>query len=116
MAQHLVIDGLLYPLVYETFDTEGQATGGTVVSLLCEFMTIWYPDHQRWVDAIIKTTAKESDDNKALLSKWFGAWRDATAEALRPLSAHVLDGRGDEAVDAVTEALNVRAAKLGLTV
>ncbi len=116
VAQNLVIDGLVYPLVYESFDAEGQKHGGAAISMLSEFMSEWFADHSRWADAVIKTAAKESDANKDRLSAWFAAWRDKAAASLRPLSAYVLEDGGDAAVDAALETLNARAAKLGLSV
>lgn len=115
VAQNLVIDGLIYPLVYDKFDAAGQANGGAAISMLTEFMTEWFAEHSRWTDAVIKVAAKESEANSEKLSAWFAKWRDRAAEAVRPLAAHVLGADGDAAVDEVLETLNARAAKLGLT-
>jgi phenol hydroxylase P1 protein len=114
VAQNLVIDGLIYPLVYEAFDAEGQKHGGAAISMLTEFMSEWFADHSRWADAVIKVAAKESEANAAKLSEWYAQWRDEAAAALRPLAAHVLGDGGDAAVDGVVETLDARAAKLGL--
>ncbi len=116
VAQNLVIDGLVYPLVYETFDAEGQKHGGAAISMLSEFMSEWFADHGRWTNAVVKTAASESPANQAKLSEWFVAWRDQVAEALRPLATYVLGDEGDAAVDAAVETLNARARKLELTV
>ncbi|MGB0747537.1 MAG: aromatic/alkene monooxygenase hydroxylase subunit beta [Magnetospiraceae bacterium] len=115
VAQNLVIDGLLYPLVYEIFDAEGQKHGGAAISMLSEFMSEWFADHSRWVDAVIKRAASESPENAKHLGEWYAAWRDKTAEALRPLATHVLNGSGNSAVDSVLATLDARAAKLGIT-
>lgn len=115
VAQNLVIDGLIYPLVYDKFDVAGQKHGGAAISMLTEFMTEWFSEHSRWTDAVIKVAAKESEANAEKLTGWFAKWRDSAAEASRPLAAHVLGADGDVAVDQVLETLNARAAKLGLT-
>lgn len=115
VAQFLVIDGLIYPLVYEVFDTEGQKYGGASVSMVTEFMSEWFADNSRWADAVIKTAAAESPENAAKLSDWFTAWRDRAAEAAAPLADHVL-GVGNDAVSHCVTKLNERAKKLGLSV
>lgn len=114
VAQNLVIDGLIYPLVYDSFDAAGQSKGGAAISMVTEFMSEWFADNSRWTDAVIKVAAAESDANKAKLSAWFTKWREQTQHALRPLATHVLGGAGHAAVDQAVEALNARAAKLGL--
>lgn len=115
VAQFLVIDGLIYPLVYETFDAEGQKHGAAAVSMVTEFMSEWFADHSRWADAVIKVAAAESPENAARLSDWFATWRDQAVPAIRPLADFVL-GDGAAAMDDVTAKLNARAAKLGLSV
>lgn len=116
VAQNLVIDGLVYPLVYERFDAEGQKHGGAAISMLTEFMSEWFAEHARWVDAVVKVAAAESAQNKALISGWFATWRDQAGAALKPLSGRVLGGAGDGAVNDVIANLNTRAQKLGLDV
>lgn len=117
VAQHLAIDGVLYPLVYGKFDVAGQRYGGTPVSMLTEFMGDWFAEHCRWVDAVIKTAVAESADNKTLLTEWFIAWRDRAALAFAPLAARVLGAEaGKTAVDDTAAALTARAKALGLSV
>ena len=84
--------------------------------MLTEFMNDWFTEHSRWVDAVIKTAAAESADNKALISGWAVTWRDRIAPALAPLAQRALGNRSDDALAAIVAALNTRAAKLGLSV
>lgn len=115
VAQNLCLDGLIYPLVYTKFEEEGRAKGGTAVTMLTEFMTDWFAEHSRWVDSVIKTTAAESPENKALLSGWFSAWGRAASEALTPLAIRVLGAeKGPAAVEACVATLKKRATALGL--
>jgi phenol hydroxylase P1 protein len=114
LAQFLVMDGLVYPLVYDHFDRAGQKQGAAAVSMLCEFMVDWQAEHNRWVDAVVKVAAAESDENRALLSGWYVKWRGIMSEALQPLAAMVLEEGGEPALSEVLEQLNTRAAKLGL--
>jgi phenol hydroxylase P1 protein len=115
VAQNLCIDGLVYPLVYALFDTEGQAHGASGLSMLTEFMVDWFAEHSRWVDSVIKTTAAESADNKALISGWLAKWASAAASALLPLAIRTLGkDKGVAAIDTVTAGLKKRALSLGL--
>lgn len=115
VGQHLAIDGMLYPLVYGRFDVAGQRQGGTALSMLTEFMSDWSAEHGRWVDAVVRTAAAESDGNRALLTGWFTAWRDRAAEAFVPLAERVLGPEaGSAAVEETAAALTARARALGL--
>ncbi len=114
VAQFLALDGVLHPLLFQAFDAAGQARGATAVSMLSEFPQAWYADNARWVDAVIKPAAAESDANRQLLSEWFGTWSRRAAEAAAPLAERVLGADGANAAQEVLAALNQRAAGLGL--
>ncbi len=117
LAQDLAMDGILHPLVFGRLDAEGRSKhNGVALSMLCEFMNDWYADNARWVDAVIKTAAAESDDNTRLLSAWFVDWMGRAADAARPLAEHVLGPAGAGAVEEVAARLKTRAAGLGLAV
>lgn len=115
VAQLLAMDGIAHPLVFQAFDAAGRSRGGAALSLLTEFGREWYDDNARWVDAVVKAAAAESDDNRALLSGWFRTWAARAAHALRPVSALAL-GAADGAAEIarIADALNARAKKLGL--
>lgn len=117
LAQNLAIDGILYPLVYGRFDAAGQALGGSAVSMLTEFMNEWFAEHSRWVDAVIKTAAAETPENRALLTGWFATWASRAAGAFAPLADHVLGAEeGTRALAEVVGGLQARAKTLGLAV
>jgi phenol/toluene 2-monooxygenase (NADH) P1/A1 len=114
IAQNLVYDGLLYPMVYGRFGGELSQAGGSVVAMLTEFMGSWYAESVKWVDAFVKTAAAESPENKHLLSGWT---RDATAratQALAPLSQFMYFEDAQAALDEAHAALQARVAKIGL--
>lgn len=86
LAQNLVLDGLLYPLVYAHVVDERLALGGGAqVAMLTQFMSEWSVETRRWVDAIIATAAKESAHNREVLAAWFGQWAPRAKDALEPL-------------------------------
>lgn len=115
VAQNVVLDGLLYPLVYETvIDGVLSARGGTAVAMLTRFMTDWFGETRKWVDATVKTAAAESADNKALLEKWIARWRDRTAGALVPVARIALQEEADAVLAEVVQQFNARLAKAGV--
>lgn len=117
VAQNLVIDGLTHPLVYGRFDAAGRAKGAAGVTMLCEFMSEWFPEHSRWADAMVKIAAAESADNKAHLSGWCAAWTQRVAAAFTPLAVKVLgEEAGAAAIADGVKILQTRAAALGLAV
>ena len=52
IAQNVVLDGLMYPLVYQRFSDELSQQGASVVAMLTEFMDTWFAEHGKWVDAV----------------------------------------------------------------
>jgi len=119
VAQNLVLDGLLYPLVYERLvDDVMSARGGSCVAMLTQFMSDWAVETRKWVDATIKTLAAEpataDADNAAVLRGWIDRWLPRAAEALAPVVAIVLGEQAAEAVDEQRTALLARTAKAGL--
>ncbi|WP_119157410.1 aromatic/alkene monooxygenase hydroxylase subunit beta [Caldimonas tepidiphila] len=115
VAQNLVIDGLLYPLVYGRFVDEHVALrGGTAVAMLTSFMPEWHDETARWVDAVVKTAAAESEANRALLNGWVRQWTARAVEALAPVAHLALGKPGAELLNEGVEALAARARKAGL--
>lgn len=117
VAQNVALDGLLYPLVYETIiDDVLSSRGGTPVAMLTQFMTDWHAEVKKWVDATMKTAAAESAENKAILGQWTTAWRDRAAAALVPVARIALGERTDELTAEVVQQFNARMAKAGVPV
>lgn len=115
VAQDLVIDGLVYPLVYQRFCAELSKSGGAVLAMLTEFMDTWYGESQRWVDAFVKTAAAESPANRERLAGWAAHWQQRATEALVPLVGLMELPGGAAALDQADQALRTRIAKLGLS-
>lgn len=116
VAQMVALDGLLYPLVYETIIDDVLASqGGTPIAMLTQFMTDWYAETRKWVDATVKTAAAESPENKALLEKWIAHWRDRAASALMPVAQIALGAQADALTSELVGQFNARLAKAGVT-
>lgn len=112
LAQNLVSDGLVYPLLFHKFDEQLSANGAGQVGMLTEFMRLWFAESQRWVDALCKTVINQSAENKALVEGWVDRWSQCAEAALRPLAAM---GPGAAALDSVCGEFAVRLKKIGLT-
>ena len=114
VAQNLVADGLLYPLVFKHFVARIDVESGPSLGLLTEFMSTWHDETTRWVDATLKTIAAESADNAGRLGDWTSIWQDRANEALAPLAAELLGPDADGTLAEVDEALSARISKLGV--
>lgn len=115
VAQNLVFDGLLYPLIYRHTVDELSPRTGNALAMLTEFMNDWYAETARWVDATVKTAAQESPANAERLGQWVAAWRDEVQRALVPLAALALgEEQGAAALAAVRSEFDTRIARLGI--
>lgn len=114
VAQNFVLDGVLYPLVYDHFDTALTVQAGPTVSMLVRFQSDWFAETSKWVDATLKTAAGESASNAALLGEWVRTWRDRAVEALGPVAELALGTDGATALADVRSTLDARAAKCGV--
>lgn len=112
LAQNLVSDGLLYPLLFIKFDEHLSRQGAGQVGMLTEFMRLWFAESQRWVDAMVKVVAAESAENRALIEGWVEHWATRALEALAPLAEL---GPGAGALDEVASEFAARLKKIGLT-
>jgi phenol hydroxylase P1 protein len=84
--------------------------------MLTRFQVEWFDDAKKWVDAVIKTAAAESAENKELLSRWYTDWRARALDALRPAAALALGDGAAAALERVAAALDGRMSKAGLAV
>lgn len=115
VAQNLVMDGLVYPLVFDRLEKEIARQGGAAYAMLTEFPVEWFGETRRWVDKVISVACVESDENRALVSEWYGKWRDAADKALAPYAEALLPNGADALAELVGE-LQARAEKSGIKV
>lgn len=117
IAQNVALDGLLYPLVYgEIVDGKLSADGGSSIALLTQFMNDWFDETRKWIDSVLKVTAAESAENRAVLAEWLDTWTARAVEAVSPIA--VLGLGADQAKVAMEERqedLRARLAKVGIT-
>jgi phenol hydroxylase P1 protein len=89
--------------------------GGTSVAMMSAFMPEWHAESSRWVDAVLKIAAAESEANRALIAGWVQAWSDRAQAALMPVAAMALDAGAQGAIDDARTSLNARCKKAGIT-
>ena len=116
VAQNLVLDGLLQPLVFQHYERRISTEHGPALSLVTEFMTHWFDETARWVDATIKTAVAESPANAELLHGWTTHWREAVQQALQPYAAEIFGADAGAMLALVNTAFETRVGKLGLSV
>ncbi len=115
VAQNLALDAQLYPLVYGAFvDDHLALQGGTAVAMLTAFMPEWHDESARWVDAVVKTAAAESETNRTLIAGWARAWADRAQAALAPVAELALGSAGQAALADARANLESRLKKTGL--
>ncbi len=115
VAQNLALDGLLYPLVYGSFvDDHLAQRGGAAVAMLTAFMPEWHDESARWVDAVVKAAAAESEANRLQLSAWAQAWTERAQAALAPVARLALGEAGGAALDDAAARLSERCRKAGV--
>ncbi|MCE1240072.1 MAG: aromatic/alkene monooxygenase hydroxylase subunit beta [Azonexaceae bacterium] len=116
VAQNLVLEGLLNPMLYDHLDADFSARGGTAISMMTRFMAEWSTETAKWIDAQIKAAAAESPENRNVLSAWVRQYRAATLEALAPIAGRAFGEHADETLAELSAEFNNRCSKLGLSV
>jgi phenol/toluene 2-monooxygenase (NADH) P1/A1 len=117
VAQNFALDGLLYPLIYGSFvDDHIALQGGTAVAMLTAFMPEWHEESARWVDAVLKTAAAESEANRLQISRWAQAWTGRAQAALAPIAHLALGDVGQQALADARDALAERCRKAGIAI
>lgn len=114
VAQNVALDGVLYPLVYgDMVDGAWAAEGGSTIALATQFMSDWFDETRKWVDAVVKTAAAESAANREVLTGWIGHWSSRAMDALRPVARLGLGDKADAAMEDRRVDLAARLAKTG---
>lgn len=116
VAQNVVMDGLLYPLVYERLIAQLAAQGGSPLLMLTQFMSEWYEETVRWTNQLMKVTAAESPANAQLLTDWTAQWLARAEQAVLPIAGLAFGAGAAGQVAAVKQDLLARLAKQGIKV
>lgn len=112
VVQNLVFDGYIYPLVKHIIDRDLVAHGASAISLLTAFMNEWFDETQPWVNSVIKTTAAESEENRAQILQWIEKWQ-VQAQAVA-ISLLTLVDADESDIALIDEVFAKRLSKIGL--
>lgn len=117
VAQNAALDGLLYPLIYERIvDQFLSKRGASAVAMLTQFMSDWFDETRKWVDAVLRTAAAESDHNRQVLQEWTQKWSNRAAAVMLPVVGLALGADADEALSEQMESLKARMKKNGIEI
>jgi phenol/toluene 2-monooxygenase (NADH) P1/A1 len=117
VAQNAALDGLLYPLIYSHIvDDFLSQRGASAVSMLTQFMHDWFEETRKWVDAVLRTIAAESDHNRETVQLWLTQWGQRAQEALLPVVTLALGAQAGEALEEEVAAFSARLKKIGITI
>lgn len=114
VAQNFVLEGLLFPLIYDQLSANLNAAYGPVISMLTRFQREWYAENIKWVDSVLKIAAAEKPENKDVLTQWIRSWLERATVALSPLAANAFGDEGASVLQDVTQKLKARSAKIGI--
>lgn len=116
VAQNIVMDGFVYPLLFKHLVDDIASHSGPAVAMMTEFQNDWYAETIRWTNALIKVTASESEDNAKLLSTWIQNWMGIVDNAMKPIAESAFAGSGLDKLEMVKQELLSRITKLGIEV
>lgn len=115
VAQNLVLDGLIYPLIYgEIVDKRWSSEGGSALAMMTSFMSEWSKETKRWVDSCAKIAAGENDENKTLINQWLNHWVKEAKHALLPIIEIADEKEAEALLDGVLVDFEARIKKVGL--
>ena len=115
VAQNLALDGLLYPLIYLDFvDDHLAVQGGTAVAMLTTFIPEWHDESAKWIDAVVKVAAAESQANRDLIAGWANVWADRAQASMAPVAELALGNAGSAALARARATLDARIKKAGI--
>ena len=112
VAQNLVFDGYLYPLIKYLIDRDLVANGASAISMLTSFMNEWFEETQPWVNSVIKTTVLESDENRQQIMQWIEKWQSQVRVAAISILNSVDAEQSD--LELIEELFAKRLSKIGL--
>lgn len=93
-------DRVVYPLLFEYLEGIAFDQGVGFFSMVAPFLRSWYAEHHKWIAALEKAWADDSEhgeENLAALSDIARTWSPAVHESLRALAGRIdalLGGRG----------------------
>ncbi|MFC2995938.1 aromatic/alkene monooxygenase hydroxylase subunit beta [Acinetobacter sichuanensis] len=112
VAQNFVLDGFIFPYVKYVIHNKFVPNGANTIVMLTAFLNEWFDDTSNWINAVLKTTAAESENNKTQLIEWIEKYRPQAFEAITQLNEAL--GFEDQIIDFVKDQFQTRLEKLKL--
>jgi len=113
LLQNLLIDGAVHPLIFNKFDHAVVQHGGAAFSMMNEFAVEWFAESSRWVDAVLKRAAQESNANKMAFESWLTQWTPQVESAVSPLAQAAFGQDRESVLAEVHDIQSTRIGKLG---
>jgi phenol hydroxylase P1 protein len=113
VALNFVFDGIVRRIVVDDLrnSLKKEATG---VVMVTEMLADLQNDQARWIDAVIKVAAAESEANKTLLHGFYETWQKRAVDAATPLAAKLFGNEAPAVLAGAVRALGIRAGKIGI--
>jgi phenol hydroxylase P1 protein len=123
VVQNLLLDNLLYALLYNEFDKVALDNGMVAVTFIHKYLTDWLKDNSRWTNVLIEAylnDSKNEEANRAILQGWIDQWTPRVVGAVEPLKQVFTlpqqPGNPDAAFDTALQSLKDKVERLGLIV
>ena len=117
IAQNIALDGQLYEMIFESFVEQHLTSKGvSAIAMVTSFINDWFKESSRWIDAVIKIAADESDANNKLISTWVNKWGKRAQSSLEPIAELAFSEESQMAIDSSRSKMNERCKKSGLTI
>ncbi|MGA1933549.1 aromatic/alkene monooxygenase hydroxylase subunit beta [Arcobacter sp. YIC-464] len=113
IAQNVIFDGFIHPLVFNKYEQELNQRGGTAQTMMTEFITSWNEECERWLDMTIKIAIQESQENKELINQWCAKYIDIAYDATLAIAKNLVSNP-EETVNSIKDELVVKLNKNGL--
>ncbi|WP_324172135.1 hypothetical protein [Sulfurimonas sp.] len=108
VIQNAIFDAFIIPLMFKSLPEKLTPAGNLAMGMMSEFILTVTDETNKWVDSIIKVCAKESSENKELLTAWTNKYLNITVDALSPLDK--------DTVSSIKEDVVARLKKSGLNI
>ncbi|MDB5080620.1 MAG: hypothetical protein JWP00_2544 [Chloroflexi bacterium] len=122
-VQNLLLDPLLYTLLYQEFDRVALENGALAVTFIHKYMNDWLKDNSRWTTALVEAFLNDDqhgEANRQAIQQMLDGWRPKVEESLRPLGVIFempqVKGNFEASWQQATQNLDHHLERLGLNV
>lgn len=114
VAQNLILDTLSFGLLYDEMPKCFSGQDTAFYFLASAFMREWHAESSRWVNAVMTTAIRESEQNKAILTEWTERHRAHAGGAMSALIQSIPNADAATIRNDVLSRLDDRLRGLGL--